>query len=473
MCHRALSTRSGEEDVQKKLNQLDSEKNRIEIALSQWCSNLNFNLASDSISSSALASTLPGNSVLWEFVEYSRFDLKKIYPRNMSSEQYYAAMTLTPNDDVTITDLGVASSIDSLLEEYHLAMSDALHRHLAGRDAASTDRLNEVAAELYMRLVAPLENTLHGVDEVYVAADGAINLLPFETLTKDGERYLIEDHRFVYLTIGRDLLKEKTESDSRDAIVMADPDYMIVPSIIPALAATESLQVFASRGNTHTPECLGSMFSPLPMTRKEGSTIAQLLEQIGIMDVSYFESAEAREGTLKHLQQAPRVLHIATHGYLCEQVQDNIMSNPLLRSGLLLAGANRTIGQLDEERPNTEDGILTALEVSDLDLIGTDLVVLSACQTGMGEVQNGEGVFGLRRAFQHAGARSLIMSMFDVPDESTSMLMKRFYANWLSGDSKSTALHDASLSILREGRKKYGAAHPLFWGGFVLVGDPN
>lgn len=469
----ALSSRSGDEDVRRKLGDLYSEKNQIEIGLSRLCSNLDLIIDAGSISSSALASALPGRSVLWEFVKYRRIDLDRLYQSNDSLDEFYVALTLTPDDDIAFTDLGVASSIDSLIAEYRLMMSDAMHSQLTSQTATSTNQLKEVSSELYMRLVAPLENTLHGVDEVYVATDGAINLLPFETLTKDGEKYLIEDHRFVYLTSGRDLLKEEVDRAGQDAIVIADPDYMMYPSAFPEFAAEESSQVFAGRGNIDAPECLGSMFSPLPMSRREGSAITRILEQTDINDVSYWESGEAREGSLKQLKQAPRVLHIATHGYFCEQAQNNFMSNPLLRSGLLLAGANRTIGLLDDVRPDSEDGILTALEVSGLNLVGTDLVVLSACQTGLGEVQNGEGVFGLRRAFQHAGAKSIIMSMFDVPDESTSLMMERFYTNWLSGESKSAALRDATLSILREHRDQHGTAHPIFWGGFVLVGDPD
>ncbi|MHC4260664.1 MAG: CHAT domain-containing protein, partial [Planctomycetota bacterium] len=325
----ALSRRSGEEDVLRKLDDLYSEKNRIEIDLSQMCSNLDFIRDAGSVSSSALASTLPGNSVLWEFVKYKRIDPDILYQKKSSMGEFYVAITLASDDDLAFIDLGVASLIDSLIEEYRSEMSDALQKQLAGQAVASTDWLKQVSTELYRRLIAPLENTLHSAGEVYVAADGAINLLPFETLTKDGERYLIEDHQFVYLTSGRNLLKEKTDSDSRDAIVMADPDYMVDPSTLPAFADMESSQFYASRGNIDAPECLGSLFSPLPMTRREGLSITQLLEQTDIMDVSFFESGEAREGTLKNLQQAPRILHIATHGYFCEQVQNDLMSNPL------------------------------------------------------------------------------------------------------------------------------------------------
>jgi len=114
-----------------------------------------------------------------------------------------------------------------------------------------------------------------------------------------------------------------------------------------------------------------------------------------------------------------------------------------------------------------------AMEISGLNPIGTDLVVLSTYQTGMSQVRNGEGIFGLRHAFQHAGSKSVVMSMFSVPDESTSDIMERFYENWLSGQSKSSALRNVSLSILNERRAKNLSAHPLFWGGFILVGDPE
>jgi len=469
----ALSGGSGEEDVLRKLDDLYSEKDRLEIDLSLLCSNLDFIRDDIGVSSSSVASALPEKSVLWEFVKYHKIDPARLYRGDASLGEFYMAITLAPDEKYEFIDLGVASLIDSLIEKYHSIMSVALQKHLEGQADAASDQYSEVSAELYNLLVAPLENSLHSGDEVFIAADGAINLLPLETLTEDSERYLIEDHRFVYLTSGRDLLKERTGNESRDAIVMADPDFLAEPSVIPIFAAAESSQVFTSRGNTDPPECLGSLFSPLPMTRREGLSIAQFMEQTDSVNVSYVESDKAREEMLKNLQHAPRVLHLATHGYFCEQAQNKSMSNPLLRSGLLLAGANRAIGRLKDMHSNAEDGVLTALEVSGLNLVGTDLVVLSACQTGIGEVQNGEGVFGLRRAFQHAGARTLVMSMFNVPDESTSALMERFYTNWLSGKSKSTALHDASLSILKERRERHRDFHPIFWGGFILLGDPN
>jgi CHAT domain-containing protein len=140
---------------------------------------------------------------------------------------------------------------------------------------------------------------------------------------------------------------------------------------------------------------------------------------------------------------------------------------------LAMAGANGNRDRENHPGGNTDDGLLTAFEVATLNLVGTDLVVLSACETGLGEITGGEGVFGLRRAFQRAGAKSVIMSMFAVPDESTTGLMGRFYKNWLAGQTKAAALRNASLSILNERRSASESAHPLFCGGFILVGDPD
>lgn len=141
----------------------------------------------------------------------------------------------------------------------------------------------------------------------------------------------------------------------------------------------------------------------------------------------------------------------------------------MLRSGLLLAGADWAYE--DEPAPkDIDDGVLTAYEASTLDLHGTELVVLSACKTGLGEQQNGEGVFGLRRALQEAGADAVLMSMWSVPDRETQELMTKFYVNWLSGMEKHEALHKAQQKERRTVRKRYGKDVPYYWGAFVLVG---
>ena len=143
------------------------------------------------------------------------------------------------------------------------------------------------------------------------------------------------------------------------------------------------------------------------------------------------------------------------------------IENPFLRSGLALAGANRSLAQ-----EGVTEGILTAEKILGLNLRGTDMVVLSACETGMGDVKNGEGVYGLRRAFTQAGAKSLVMSLWEVPDRETKELMVSFYKNLQSGKmNRAEALRNAALKQRQTVKSRYGSDNPYYWGAFVFLGE--
>ena len=191
--------------------------------------------------------------------------------------------------------------------------------------------------------------------------------------------------------------------------------------------------------------------------------------------------------------EAPEILHLATHGFFLSDRQMERLSgpppvvralqfetsasssgaestfNPLVRSGLALAGANRTDGSAGD---GETDGLLTAEKVLGLNLHGTKLVVLSACNTGVGEVKSGEGVYGLRRAFTQAGARGIVMSMWPVPDRETQEMMVGFYRNMADGQSPPKALRQAILKEMNMVKERYGTAHPGLWGAFVFLGKP-
>jgi CHAT domain-containing protein len=312
-----------------------------------------------------------------------------------------------------------------------------------------------------------------------------LNLIPFEILKGTSDRYVIENYHVTYLSSGRDLIRfdGEVEAPENIAVILADPDYDGIGTSPIQVASIDphNLPASLSRGPWNSNGCMSSPFGFLPATGVEAEQLEELLLRHTDIEVASVSGIEAREAYLKNLTRAPRILHLATHGYYCSNATlaggSSLDANPLIYSGLALAGANWLFSN-EKRLPFAvsgppDDGFLTALEASGLNLVGTDLVVLSACQTGVGDVQTGEGVFGLRRAFQHAGARSIVMGMFAVPDQSTVTLMQSFYNNWLSGEFKSYALRNASLSILQERRKTTGAAHPLFWGGFILVGDPN
>lgn len=178
--------------------------------------------------------------------------------------------------------------------------------------------------------------------------------------------------------------------------------------------------------------------------------------------------------------RSPRILHLATHGFYFEQLRQPGVGtglearllqsdNPLLRSGLVLAGANRWKDK-SPEGVTLDDGWLTAEEAAMLDLRGTELVVLSACEAGLGDLRPGEGVYGLRRAFIYAGSRSVLATLEQIPDAESRQLMKPFYSELAAGKSRVEALREAQLKLIAE-RRKAGAAHPFFWANFVLIGD--
>jgi CHAT domain-containing protein len=207
-----------------------------------------------------------------------------------------------------------------------------------------------------------------------------------------------------------------------------------------------------------------------------------------------YRGPEALEELLK-VVRSPRILHVITHGFFAEarsaetrrrpsggaqgefgaaQTLARLATaeNPLCRSGFVLAGAN-AIGEPTTASETTDDGWVTAEEISQMDLHGTELVVLSACETGLGDVKNGEGVYGLRRVFLYAGAQSLVTSLFKVPDQATHLLMTNFYAGLKAGKGPSQALHDAKLAIIQARLDETGSANPFFWASFVLVGNPS
>jgi CHAT domain-containing protein len=311
-----------------------------------------------------------------------------------------------------------------------------------------------------------------------LSPDGDLSLLPFETLPGTVGGFLLDDFEISYLTAGRDVLRFGTaKGDAAEPLVLADPDFDLESRPRSIVAdrpiSPERLSRDLRAAQLH--------FGQLPGTRREGEQIAKLL------GIKPWLAGAVLEKRLKKLR-SPRVLHIATHGFFLRdqtappgdavsktwEIHDTIQSllsgmsveNPLLRSGLALAGANTWLARLPVPE-DAEDGILTAEDVTALHLLETELVVLSACETGLGHVHIGEGVFGLRRAFTLAGAKTLVMSLWKVPDQETQELMVDFYQHLLSGRPRADALRRAQLAM------KQRRPHPYYWGAFICQGDPG
>lgn len=290
--------------------------------------------------------------------------------------------------------------------------------------------------------------------KLYVSVDGIYNQVNINTIQLPSERHILDVKDVRFVTNTKDILSfNKTKKFSKSAFLLGYPDYKL-----------DLADAYA-------------VLTPLPGTEKEVNTIQSILKS-NYYNVKTVMEKNATEENLKKVN-SPQILHIATHGYFLENEVENAedtrafgieplkaYENPLLRSGLLLAGADRTVNEMNtKDNKDSDDGILNAFEAMILNLDHTDMVILSACQTGLGEIKNGEGVYGLQRSFQIAGASSVITSLWEVSDEGTQDLMSAFYKYWLKSGDKHDAFHKAQLEI----KEKY--KFPFYWGAFVLVGE--
>jgi CHAT domain-containing protein/tetratricopeptide (TPR) repeat protein len=331
--------------------------------------------------------------------------------------------------------------------------------------------------ESYNHFWAKINEKLKGVKKVFLSPDGIYNKINLATLyNPKTKKYLLEEMEVQVITSTRDLVvnKEKKKPEyNNTAVLIGNPRFN--------LDKTEYKKVSTSLENKfktdyfineETELSMRSGILPLPGTGIEIDKISRLLKNKNWKVEKYTDNL-AIEEVVKKIQN-PRILHIATHGKFLSDNELNYtifnsdfnrqrkMDNPLLSSYLIFAGADSPDTIKSSE---LDDGFLTAYEAQNLYLDKTELVVLSACETGLGEIRNGEGVYGLQRAFIQAGARSLIMSLWSVSDEATQELMVSFYQKWLSGKTKRQAFREAQQEL----KTKY--PQPYYWGAFVMVGE--
>lgn len=417
----------------------------------------------------ALARVLPENSVLVDFARvldtkafntspYSNFkDLQRANALDTEA-QIYLAFILHPGDGslLSVIRLGGAKDIDAAISSFRQAVASREEI----KEEEKISELRNTGIALRKLLFDPLKAHLGNVSTIYISPDGQINLLPFETLPEDGEeRWLIDSYSFKYLAASRDLLAPLSKAEPGASLVMGDPDFSCTPG--KEKIPLPELEVPAKDRAVLVNRMRRLLFSPLPATLEEVKTAKQFLG----VETELLTGCEATKSGLFEYQSPPKIMHLATHGFFLPD-RTGAPNSPALsmrRSGLAFAGAN-----LPEYR---ESSLLMAEEVLGLNLRGTDLVVLSACQTGLGEVQSGEGVYGLRRAFSQAGAKAQIMSLWSVPDKETEEIMSAFYSDIYAGQKPAQALHKAMLAQKKITKERYGFAHPFFWGAFVYLGQ--
>lgn len=370
----------------------------------------------------------------------------------------YAAYVTEFSGTVRVVSLCSEEDTDGILEKWRGFIQSGKNRTDIDRLAGDRES-DRVAGELFDVLWAPLESELTGFTRIYLSPDGIYQLVNPATLVDSNDRYLGEYLQIVMMTTTSDLASDdpvsQSDSSGRTALLLGAPSYnMDTTGIIEVDTDSDSdrsVDFFnrLDRRFTEVPS--------LPGTRREVEAVAQLLEASNTQVEMLTESA-ADEYNLKRID-SPDILHLATHGFFLDD-EESRGKNPMLRSGLLLAGCENGYRQSGEA---FEDGILTAYEAQDLNLSDTDLVILSACETAIGEVMSGEGVFGLQRSFLMAGAGHLIISLWSVDDKATADFMIEFYSAWLESDNIATGFATAVDRV----REKY--IEPYYWGSFILV----
>nr|WP_292860210.1 CHAT domain-containing protein [Nostoc sp. LPT] len=383
-----------------------------------------------------------------ELVQYQPFNPKAASDNRFGKPRYAVYILLAKGEPKGI-DLGDAETIQKTLELFRDNLRDA------GTDIT---QVKQSARDLDKILMQRVRKLLGNTRKILLSPDSALNLIPFEALVDENNRYLVENYSFTYLTSGRDLLRLQNHSPSQQPpVLIADPNFNRPGEVVARQPNANSIDNSIDVKNTRSIDLSQRTFSPLEGTAKEAEAISILLK------VKPLTGAKATEGAVKQVK-SPRILHIATHGFFenapANKEKTTLDDNPLLLSGLVFAG-------LKPRQSGGEDGILTALETTALNLVGTKLVVLSACDTGLGNISAGEGIYGLRRALVIAGSESQMISLWKVDDDATKELMVAYYKKLLDNQGRSEALRQTQLEMLKG--EKY--QHPYYWAAFIPSGD--
>jgi CHAT domain-containing protein len=331
--------------------------------------------------------------------------------------------------------------------------------------------------DLYQLIWNPLEKHIKGYKTFYFSPSGLLNQIQFAAILKTDASTLGTQYNIVQLSNTAILAAQPTEPSAESTLFIGGIAYDYTDAI---LKSSDSLEyAFLDNEllkNTNATTSRGESFTFLPGSLSEINSLRNIIKSNG-KSFKVLTDKEATETNFKKLSgNSPNILHIATHGYFYENLEGGNLPNyhlstedqyrlaedPLLRSGLILAGGNYT-WKHGSNPYEEEDGILTAMEISNLDLSNTQMVVLSACETGLGDIDGSEGVYGLQRAFKMAGVDIIVMSLWQVPDAETAEFMNLFYGNWMKSSKVRTAFSDAQRTM----QKKY-ADEPLKWAAFVL-----
>ncbi len=420
-------------------------------------------------------------------IEFVHFDFN--FPKVTDSVMYVALLIKNGIAEPILISLFEEESLDSLLQYNSARKADYVNGLYTLPDRGATI-VEKPKSSLYELLWKPIEKHLAGINTIYFSPTGLLHRINHDAIPISDVETLADKYQLIMLNSTRQLVIPNPSKRVDDTAMLYGGIQFERDSLS---QSDDPLLSSRSRGElafSSTDQRLrGGTWSYLPGTEREINSLEKILQNSGIHVITK-KGSEGTEESFKNIgtnnHPSPRVLHIASHGYFFPDARQSnkdatldslsepvfkISAHPMLRSGLIMAGGNAAWkGKQDLDK--REDGILTAYEISQMNLSNTELVVLSACETGLGDIQGNEGVYGLQRAFKIAGVKYIIMSLWQVPDKQTSMLMTAFYKKWLEGEDPEkggkkmtipNAFH-AAQKVLRD-----IGLDPYQWAGFVLV----
>jgi CHAT domain-containing protein/Tfp pilus assembly protein PilF len=492
--------KSSPAEYQERLARLGAEAERLEVQVS--AQSVEYRAQVQPVTLERIQRALPAGATLVEFSLYHPYNPKGRTRAERFGAARYVAYVLGSAGAPAWVELGEAAPIEAAITAWRAALADPRRADV-----------KQLARTLDERVMRPVRKLLGGARQLFLSPDSALNKIPFGALVDEENRYLVETYSMTYLTSGRDLLRLQIKTEQKQgAVVFADPSFDAAGTTARDAVTTAASDASAGAAGRDAPAARRSFdftsarFTRLPGTAEEAHALGAIMPGLKMLT-----GAQATEAALKALS-GPAILHVATHGFFLpaqEQPSSSAAAtakdarglslggagaavrkageNPLLRSGLALAGANA------RQSAGGEDGVLTALEAAGLDLWGTQMVVLSACETGLGDVTNGDGVYGLRRALVLAGSESQVMTLWQVSDAATRDLMTDYYRRLQAGEGRTEALRQVQIAMLRGGAQQVAAAgagqrglsgaggaprsqaeersHPFYWASFIQSGE--
>jgi CHAT domain-containing protein/Tfp pilus assembly protein PilF len=439
-------------------------------------------LATPWVELATVRKALPPDARLIEIAHFDRWKLDAISQE--PEEARYLAFVMGNAEGLApqCIDLGPARELDQLI--------DAWRAHIAQGPGADPERETELNARLTERLWKPLAAQVAGAKRLLLSPDGALWLAPWAALPIGEGQLLVEEFTISYLVSGRDLLAASPALKAGAPTIFADPDYDLSPQKTQEAAKAVLRGAYQPSGPAIAGQSRLGRAARLPGSAAEAKLIAPNLATLAGTPPVIYTDHYALESVVKVVQR-PRITVFSTHGFFLpdqatrqdakgktlvagheqgraqQATPEEPLQNPLVRCGLMFAGCNpRNAGDAGAG----DDGILTGMEIVGIDFRGTELVVLSACDSGVGAVNTGEGVAGLRQAFQLAGAQDVVATLWQIPDRDSALIMNDFFANLAAGQPKAEALRNAQLQRIAKRREKTGAAPAFFWAAWTLTG---